>query len=618
MTYDIIVIGAGHAGSEAGLIAARKGLKTLLLCINLDSVGFLACNPSIGGTAKGQLTSEIDALGGEMGVNADKSALQFRTLNASKGFAVQSLRAQVDKFSYHENLKQTIENTKNLHLKQGEATEILTLVGKNGKRQVSGVRLATGEVINARCVVVATGVYLNSRIIMGDYTKDCGPNGFLASLSLAESLKNLGIEIRRFKTGTPCRIDKRTIDFSNLELEPGENLNYGFSAVDPLTNSKNYPCYLTYTNKNTHKLITDNLDKAPMYSGVIEGIGPRYCPSIETKVVRFADRERHQLFLEPEGEHTNEIYVQGLSTSMPVDIQEQMLHTIKGLENAFVMRNAYAIEYYCINPTELNATLEHKQIDGLFFAGQINGTSGYEEAGAQGIVAGINAAQKVKGEPPLILGRDEAYIGVLIDDLVLKGTNEPYRMMTSRAEYRLFLRQNNADLRLMEKAKKFGYVSPERETAYNKKIADIKTAEKLFNQKLERNEANSLLTGEEVSGRVTLSELVKRSTINFERVANLEMFKGLNPEAVKEVYINNRYEGYLKREREEIENFKKTESMLIPQNFDYSEVTGLKAEAKQKLNEIKPFSIGAASRISGVSPADISVLTIYLKLKKLI
>lgn len=613
MIYDVVVIGAGHAGSEAGLIAARKGAQTLLLCLNLDSVGFLACNPSIGGTAKGQLTSEIDALGGEMGVNADKSALQYRILNSSKGFAVQSLRAQVDKFSYHHNLKHTIENTPNLHLKQGEAVEILT-----NNKCVMGVKLATGEIIKAKTIVVATGVYLNSQIIMGEYVKNSGPNGFSSSEKLAESLRGLGIEIRRFKTGTPCRIDKNTIDFSELEIEPGENLTYGFSATKPLENVKKIPCYLTYTNKTTHDIILNNLDKAPMYSGQITGIGPRYCPSIETKVVRFKDRERHQLFLEPEGENTSEIYIQGLSTSMPVDLQEKMVQSIKGLENAFVMRNAYAIEYYCINPQELNATLEHKQIGGLFFAGQINGTSGYEEAGAQGIVAGINAVQKVFEREPLILGRDEAYIGVLIDDLILKGTNEPYRMMTSRAEHRLFLRQNNADLRLMEKAKQFGYVSPERLKAYNQKLVDIEKCKKLFAEKIEKDVANSLLHGESVSGRITLNELVKRSSVEFNEVKNIDLLKGLNEEAIKEVFINNRYEGYLKREREEIENFKKSESIILPQNFDYTLVSGLKAEAAQKLNKIKPFSMGQASRISGVSPADVSVLTIYLKLNKLI
>ncbi len=613
MTYDVVVIGAGHAGSEAGLIAARKGAKTLLLCLNLDSVGFLACNPSIGGTAKGQLTAEIDALGGEMGVNADKSALQYRILNSSKGFAVQSLRAQVDKFSYHHNLKHTVENTPNLHLKQGETVEILV---ENGA--VSGVKLATGEIINARTVVVATGVYLNSQIIMGEYVKNSGPNGFANSEKLAANLKSHGIEIRRFKTGTPCRIDRNSIDFSGLESEPGEDLEYGFSAIKPLENVKKIPCYLTYTNKTTHDIILNNLDKAPMYSGQITGIGPRYCPSIETKVVRFKDRERHQLFLEPEGENTSEIYIQGLSTSMPVDLQEKMVQSINGLEHAFVMRNAYAIEYYCINPQELNATLEHKNISGLFFAGQINGTSGYEEAGAQGIVAGINAAQKVFGGEPLVLGRDEAYIGVLIDDLILKGTNEPYRMMTSRAEHRLFLRQNNADLRLFEKAKKYGYVSPEREKAYNEKIADIKKCEKLFNEKLDKDEANSLLHGESVNGKILVCELVKRSSVEFNEFKKLDMFKGINEEAIKEVFINNRYEGYLKREREEIENFKKTESIVLPQNLDYTLVTGLKVEAAQKLNKIKPFSLGQASRISGVSPADISVLTIYLKLNKLI
>jgi len=613
MTYDVVVIGAGHAGSEAGLIAARKGCNTLLLCINLDSVGFLACNPSIGGTAKGQLAAEIDALGGEMGINADKSALQYKMLNSSKGFAVQSLRAQVDKFSYHHNLKQTIENTKNLHLKQGEATEILI-----EKNKVVGIKLATGEVIEAKTVVVATGVYLNSRIIMGEYTKEIGPNGFASSLNLAENLKSHGIEIRRFKTGTPCRVDRNTIDFSELEREDGEILEYGFSAEKKLKNPKTIPCYLTYTNKTTHKIILDNLSRAPMYSGEIKGIGPRYCPSIEDKVVRFSERERHQLFLEPEGENTSEVYIQGLSTSMPVDLQEKIVKSVKGLENSFIMRNAYAIEYFCINPQELNATLEHKKISGLFFAGQINGTSGYEEAGAQGIVAGINAAQKVSGGEPLIIGRDEAYIGVLIDDLILKGTNEPYRMMTSRAEHRLFLRQNNADLRLFDKAKKFGFVSKEREDAYNKKIADIKTCEKLFNEKIDKNTANSLLSGEEVAGKIVLSDLVKRSSITFEGIKSLELLKGLSTEAIKEVFINNRYEGYLKREKEEIEKFKQSESVVLPQNLDYTQVTGLKTEAALKLNKIKPYSLGQASRISGVSPADISVLTIYLKVNKLI
>lgn len=613
MTYDVVVIGAGHAGSEAGLIAARKGCNTLLLCINLDSVGFLACNPSIGGTAKGQLAAEIDALGGEMGINADKSALQYKMLNSSKGFAVQSLRAQVDKFSYHHNLKQTIENTKNLHLKQGEATEILV-----ENKKVVGVKLATGEIINTKTIVVATGVYLNSRIIMGEYTKDVGPNGFASSLKLAQNLEKLGIEIRRFKTGTPCRVDRNTIDYSELEREDGEILEYGFCAEKPLTNPKKIPCYLTYTNKTTHKIILDNLSRAPMYSGEIKGIGPRYCPSIEDKVVRFSDRERHQLFLEPEGENTSEVYIQGLSTSMPVDLQEKIVKSVKGLENSFIMRNAYAIEYFCINPQELNATLEHKNIEGLFFAGQINGTSGYEEAGAQGIVAGINAAQKIKKEEPLIIGRDEAYIGVLIDDLILKGTNEPYRMMTSRAEHRLFLRQNNADLRLFDKAKKFGYVSKEREEAYNKKIADIQKCEKLFNEKIEKNTANLLLSGEEVAGKIVLRDLVKRSSITFEKIKTLEILNGISFEAIKEVFINNRYEGYLKREREEIEKFKQSENILLPQSFDYLKVSGLKTEAAQKLNKIKPFSLGQASRISGVSPADISVLTIYLKVNKLI
>ncbi len=613
MTYDVVVIGAGHAGSEAGLIAARKGCNTLLLCINLDSVGFLACNPSIGGTAKGQLAAEIDALGGEMGINADKSALQYKMLNSSKGFAVQSLRAQVDKFTYHHNLKQTIENTKNLHLKQGEATEILV---ENGK--VTGVKLATGEVIETKTVVVATGVYLNSRIIMGEYTKEIGPNGFASSLNLAENLKSHGIEIRRFKTGTPCRVDRNTIDFSELEREDGEVLEYGFCAAKKLKAPRTIPCYLTYTNKNTHKIILDNLSRAPMYSGEIKGIGPRYCPSIEDKVVRFSDRERHQLFLEPEGENTSEVYIQGLSTSMPVDLQEKIVKSVKGLENSFIMRNAYAIEYYCINPQELNATLEHKNIEGLFFAGQINGTSGYEEAGAQGIVAGINAAQKIKGEEPLIIGRDEAYIGVLIDDLILKGTNEPYRMMTSRAEHRLFLRQNNADLRLFDKAKKFGFVSKEREDAYNKKVADIKTCEKLFNEKIDKDTANSLLKEESVSGRIVLRDLVKRSSITFSGIKKLEILNALSEEAIKEVFINNRYEGYLKREKEEIEKFKQSESIVLPQDLDYTQVTGLKTEAALKLNKIKPYSLGQASRISGVSPADISVLTIYLKVNKLI
>ncbi len=610
--FDAIVIGAGHAGCEAALALARKGHKTLLLTLSLDAVAFLACNPSIGGTAKGQLVCEVDALGGEMGVNTDKTLIQLRMLNRGKGPAVQSLRAQADKIEYHNQMKQTLESTPNLFLRQGEAVEI-----KENECREKIVLTAVDLEYQAKAVVFATGVYLKSRIIIGDYTKDCGPNGFSNAQKLSDSLKALGIELLRFKTGTPARINGRSIDYSALEVQRGEENIQNFSFITKKKAKNRAVCYLTYTNLETHKIIQDNLDKAPVFSGLIKGIGPRYCPSIETKIVRFADKERHQLFLEPESLSTQEVYIQGFSTSMPVDIQEKMIHSVKGLEKAEIMRDSYAIEYDCIEPTQLLPTLELKSHKGLFFAGQINGTSGYEEAAAQGIIAGINAGLYLEDKPQLVLKRSDGYIGVLIDDIVTKGTNEPYRMMTSRAEYRLLLRQDNADLRLTEIGRQAGLVDDKRWKIFLKKKKDL---EKIFSKlsiKYKVEEVSALYEENNESlpkESVTIKDMLKRSNIDAFKINDkFHVFDEFSYEIINEMNIQVKYEGYLKQQLEEIEKFKKNESTLIPDDFDYTKYHGLRLEAIEKLKQIKPLSIGQASRISGVSPADIAVLTVLVK-----
>ncbi|MBO5021885.1 MAG: tRNA uridine-5-carboxymethylaminomethyl(34) synthesis enzyme MnmG [Clostridia bacterium] len=610
--YDAIVIGAGHAGCEAGLALARLGHNTLLLTISLDAVAFLACNPSIGGTAKGQLVSEIDALGGEMGVNADKTLLQIRMLNGGKGPAVQSLRAQTDKVEYHNEMKKTIESTPNLQLRQGEAVAVE--VCENGEHIVT---TALGEQYHAKAVVFATGVYLKSQIIIGDYVKDSGPNGFSNAQKLSDSLKKLGIKLLRFKTGTPARVNGRSIDYSQLEVQKGEENIQNFSYMTSRKPKNRAVCYLTYTNEKTHQIIRDNLQRAPMYSGLIKGVGPRYCPSIETKIVRFADKDRHQLFLEPEALSTQEVYIQGFSTSMPVDVQEAMIHSVKGLENAEIMRDSYAIEYDCIEPTQLLPTLELKTIKGLFFAGQINGTSGYEEAGAQGLIAGINASQYIKGEKQIVLSRSDGYIGVLIDDIVTKGTNEPYRMMTSRAEYRLFLRQDNADLRLTEIGRKVGLVSDKRWKIFTRKKKKLEEIFALLSTKYRAEEVADFYAqnGESLPKEsVTARDMLKRSNIDaFKLNEYFGLFKNFTYEIINEMNIMVKYEGYLKQQKEEIEKFKKNETTLIPADFDYRKYHGLRLEAVEKLEEIRPLSLGQASRISGVSPADIAVLGVLIR-----
>lgn len=613
--YDAIVIGSGHAGCEAALALARMGNKTLLTTLNLDSIAFLACNPSIGGTAKGQLASEVDALGGEMGVNADKNILQLRMLNTGKGVAVQSLRAQVDKHAYHASMKMVLEQEKNLTIKQCEVVEILTADNK-----VAGIKNAFGEEILAKAVVVCTGVYLESRTIIGECTKDQGPNGFVNSHGLSKSLAYLGFEILRFKTGTPARVLSSSIDYNKFEEQKGDDGIQTFSFLTKTQPKNICSCYLGYTNSKTHEIIRNNLSRAPMYSGQIKGVGPRYCPSIEDKVVRFADKERHQIFLEPEDIHNSEIYVQGFSSSMPVDVQEEMYHSVDGFENVKILRNAYAIEYDCINSQALLPTLEAKNVSGLFFAGQINGTSGYEEAAAQGIIAGINASNKIQNKEPLILRRDQAYIGVLIDDLITKGTNEPYRMMTSRAEYRLLLRQDNADIRLTQIGRDVGLVSDERYNLFLQKQELIKQVYGLLSKQLDSKKVRLLLQecGESIDQYACVGkELLKRPKVTIEKLGKVfDLFDKIPTLILKYVETEIKYEGYLKRQKILVEQMKKQEEVKLPADFDYNKVKGLRLEARQKLNKFKPLSLGQASRISGVSPADIAVLSVYLSMQR--
>ena len=613
--FDAVVVGAGHAGCEAALALARLGKKVLLTCLNLDSVAFLACNPSIGGTAKGHLVCEIDALGGEMGINADETAIQIRMLNEGKGPAVHSLRAQVDKINYHTRMKKILEENPNIYLKQAEIVEIIE---KNGK--ICAVKTALGEIFSCKAVIVSTGVYLKSRIIIGEFTQNVGPNGFASANHLTQSLMNMGITIRRFKTGTPARINGRTIDFSSLEKQAGED-NIGFSPLSKNKTKNVAFCYETFTNEKTHEIIRNNLSRAPMFSGTIVGVGPRYCPSIEDKIVRFPNRERHQIFLEPEALSTNEIYIQGVSTSLPADVQNELYASIKGLENAEIMRNAYAIEYDCIDSLELKPSLESKKIDGLFFAGQVNGTSGYEEAAAQGLIAGINAARKIDLKEPLILKRNEAYIGVLIDDLVTKGTNEPYRMMTSRAEFRLVLRQDNADQRLTPIGREIGLVSDERWKKYQEKQEKLQKMREKLNKLIKIDEKlNNFLKNNNESISVNslkAVEILKRNNIDIYKLNNeFNLFDETESALLETLNVEVKYEGYIKQQNDEIEKLKQQEKTALPEDFDYSVIKGLRIEAVQKLNKIQPQTLGQASRISGVSPADITVLSIYLKAKK--
>lgn len=613
--YDAIVIGSGHAGSEACLALARLNKKTLLTTMNLDSIAFLACNPSIGGTAKGQLAAEVDALGGEIGVNADKSMLQLRMLNSGKGPAVQSLRAQVDKVVYHNEMKHTIERQKNLDILQCEVAEILV---ENGK--VIGIRTSMNEYFSCKAVVVCTGVYLNSRIIIGDFTKNTGPNGYEPSTMLTKSLMDLGIEIRRFKTGTPARVDAKSIDYSKFEIQPGDDLNISFSPISKKVKNKKV-CYLGYTSSAMHDCIRENISRAPLYSGKINGIGPRYCPSIEDKIMRFSDKERHQLFLEPETEDSDEVYVQGISSSMPTDVQRKMYSLIPGFEQVKIMRFAYAIEYDCINATELKNNLESKKISGLFFAGQVNGTSGYEEAAAQGIMAGINAERYIDNLSPFVLGRNQAYIGVLIDDLVTKDIIEPYRMMTSRAEYRLILRQDNCDIRLTELGRKIGLVDDKRYRIFKKKLKQIEEVNSTLNTMCNPEKLTPLFTEKRESipkSGLALKECIKRNNITiFDIASHFNLFSDIPKNVLDYVNTEIKYEGYIKKELEYIEKNQHIENLSLP-DIDYSTINGLRIEARQKLNKFKPSTLGQAKRIDGVSPSDINVLLVYLKLKGII
>ncbi len=619
--YDVVVVGAGHAGCEAALASARLGLRTIVFSINLDSIANMPCNPSVGGTAKGQLVREIDALGGEMGKNTDKTFIQSKILNSAKGPAVFSLRAQVDRRRYQMEMKHTMEKQENLDIRQAEITEILTEEA-GGKKKITGVKTHTDAIYKCKAVVLTTGTYLKGKIIIGDISYSGGPDGLFPANRLSESLINNGIELFRFKTGTPARLNRRSIDFSKMEEQPGDERIVPFSFEVEEINKEQVSCWLTHTTDETHKVIKDNLHRSPLYSGNIKGVGPRYCPSIEDKIVRFADKESHQIFVEPMGLETEEMYLQGMSSSLPEDVQIQMMRTLPGLENVSVMRSAYAIEYDCINPIQLKQSLELRSIEGLFSGGQINGSSGYEEAAAQGLVAGINAALKVMGKDPLILDRSQAYIGVLVDDLVTKGTKEPYRMMTSRAEYRLLLRQDNADLRLTPIGYAIGLINEERYKLFDNK-------KKLIEDEIARLEKTVVPPSEEVNSfleskgsskiisGIKLAELLRRPEVLYEDMAVIDPERPELSHAVREqVEISVKYEGYIKRQMQQVEQFKKLENRKLPENIDYKEVYGLSNEAKQKLNLMKPESVGQASRISGVSPADISVLLIYLEQNK--